>query len=132
MKIFTKLFYRRQKTVEDILNMGLSMAMEFGANWLQPINKRLGNKLKDLSPAKLDEYNVICQAAMKQGHNYVYDKLNDLAECNRTIPNTALQEQFNTHMKLHFNWISNKNLKHLYSQSCYYAWKNGLDKIITD
>lgn len=51
-----------------LLNEGLAMGMEFGTNWLQPIQKRLAKKHPQLSQAELDEYDRVCREAMNFGH----------------------------------------------------------------
>ena len=44
----------------QILNYGLDFAMQWGENWMQPIQERLSTKFPDLSSEDLDKYNDIC------------------------------------------------------------------------
>ena len=104
--------------------------MEFGSNWLQPINQRLGNKYKFLSTSELDDYNRNCQTAMSEGHNYVYHQLEKLADLRRSISDNDLRRTFNDHMRDNCSWINDSNLRRLYNQSRYYAWKDGLSNVI--
>ena len=50
------------------LNVGLNIAMEWGEDWLQPIQERLRAQFPKLDVATLDECNEICQAAMRTGY----------------------------------------------------------------
>lgn len=132
MNIFANIFKSTPISKEQILNAGLSMAMEFGSNWLQPINERLRSKFPNLSEQELKEYNTLCQSAMKRGHNYIYDTLNMLAENDGTIRSIELQDQFKLSLRSEYDWINDKNITGLYSQGCYYAWKDGLDNAIVN
>ncbi len=116
---------------EEILNIGLDFAMEFGKNWFQPINDRLKRSQTYLTESEIAEYNEICRKAMHHGHNFIYETLDKVDAEKLKIKNDELVLQFNLEMTDKFEWISNSNLKHLYSQSCYYAWKEGLTQVIT-
>lgn len=48
----------------DVLNSGLDFAMEFGKDWLRPIQERLRAKFSDLTPSELDAYDRACREAM--------------------------------------------------------------------
>ena len=103
----------------EILNSGLSFAMEFGENWLNPINDRLKNIFPQLTFDELDNCNSICKKVNKIANQCVYE--------NPIAINGEYQfmniEQFSSFMKNHFKWISADNMCKLYSQSCYYALK---------
>lgn len=123
----------KQDSSEDlILNTGLALAMAFGTDWLKPINKRLIEKYSFLSPYESERYNSICQMAMSAGHKYIYARLDKLAILESTITATALKDELATHLKSKFNWINDTNLDKLYSQGCYYAYKDGLHNVISD
>ena len=102
-----------------ILNIGLDFSMEFGENWLKPINKRLQNKFPYLTSDELEECNTICNEVNKTANNFVYE--NPI----KGKPEIQFVDfaEFENFMKQKFDWISIKNLKRLYSQSCYYAFK---------
>ena len=104
----------------QIFNAGLDMAMEFGKNWLQPIQERLHVRFPQLSEADLDECNEQCQATMKFGHL-------ELRECWRAANSqkNAAFELFRNRVLELYPWVSAANLAHLFSQGCYYAWKDG-------
>jgi hypothetical protein len=102
------------------LNVGLDMAMEFGQNWLRPIQERLHARFPKLSETDLDAYNEQCQAAMKFGHL-------ELRECWRAASSQkdAAFQLFRQRVLAAHPWVSAANLDHLFSQGCYYAWKDG-------
>jgi tRNA isopentenyl-2-thiomethyl-A-37 hydroxylase MiaE len=50
-----------------ILNQGMELAMEFGKNWLMPIQDRLGKKHKRLNREELDHYEKVCRKALEYG-----------------------------------------------------------------
>jgi len=104
----------------QILNTGLAMAMEFGDNWLRPIQERLHARYCQLSESVLNEYNEQCQAAMKFGHL-------ELRHCWRDAHSQkdAAFQLFRERVCSRYPWISAANLERLFSQGCYYAWKDG-------
>jgi hypothetical protein len=102
---------------EVLLNQGLEFAMQWGSNWMKPIQERLSQRFPRLSPEQVDELNATCQAAMKFGHDLVYA----LAE--KSGKNTR-QEDFVQQMSEVYPWVNEKNASHLFSQGMYYAWKD--------
>jgi hypothetical protein len=105
-----------------ILNEGLELAMEFGPNWLKPIQSRLAARHPELSTAELDAYEAACRAAMNFGHRQAYDLLAAGDEATAS----TVQNRFERVMQQHHPWISPRTLTHLYSQGRYYAWKDGV------
>ena len=102
---------------QEILNAGLDLAMEWGENWLQPIQDRLAKKYPRLSKTQLDEYNATCQAAMKFGHDYVYELVTQQGA------DRVSSEEFERIMLAQYSWVSSGNLSRLFSQGMYYAMK---------
>lgn len=103
----------------EILNIGLDFSMEFGKNWLNPINQRLKNKFPDLTSVELEKCNNICKKVNKIANNFIFDN-----PVKNTTELTFVDfSEFENFMKQDFDWISKKNLKRLYNQSCYYAYK---------
>lgn len=105
---------------DAILNEGLDLAMEFGQHWLQPIQERLRLMHPQILQAGLDEYNRQCQAAMKLGHEVV-------PECWREASSqqAVAMQLFRQRILAACPWVSEANLQGLFSQGCYYAWKDG-------
>jgi hypothetical protein len=100
----------------EILNIGLSLAMEFGENWLKPIQSRLANQCPDLNSHELDEYNSTCQAVMKTSNNLVYSMMEkDGLNVN--------QKDWEKTILRSYPWINQGNRSRLFSQGMYYAMK---------
>ena len=117
------LFKRQKATVspdksrELLLNEGLDIAMEWGKNWLKPIQDRLAVRHPELSQSELNEVNAICQAAMKFGHDFVYNlALKAGKDTKKSDLELAMQSRY--------PWVNAKNIAHLFSQGMYYAWKD--------
>lgn len=104
---------------KEILNVALDMSMEFGENWLKPINERLHKKYPEISFDDLEKINSICKEVNKFANDYVYES--------GTVINQEISfvdfNIFKDDILLKYNWISENNLSRLYSQSCYYAMK---------
>ncbi|RAV99240.1 hypothetical protein [Pseudochryseolinea flava] len=62
-------------SANKILNTGLEFAMEFGPNWLKPIQDRLHASFPSLTTQTLDEYNETCRDVMFKGHEFIYKQL---------------------------------------------------------
>ena len=114
----------------EILNKGLELAMEFGENWLQPIQSRLSQNYGKLTDEMLDQYNKVCTHTMDDGHLYVYNFLTELKKNSKRISQAGLKEMFDNYMLEKYGWIDSDNLDHLFSQSLYYTWKDGLNSSI--
>lgn len=104
-----------------ILNVGVDLAMAFGANWMQPVQARLAAKYPHLSAEALDAYDAACREAMFSVQQRVPEHWNaagaDEAEAFR---------RFKAQVLTSYPWISGMNLEHLWTQGRYYAWKDGL------
>jgi hypothetical protein len=92
--------------------------MEFGEQWLQPIQTRLAAKFPLLSSAERDEYNAICREAMCFGHEQVVSKI-PMAKDDPGMH----YDLFRAAVLAKYPWITQKNLGSLFSQGCYYAMK---------
>ncbi len=103
-----------------ILNVGLELAMAFGEHWLSPIQSRLGERFAELSPDQLDGYDAACREAMRVGHEQARLALREHPDSQERA-----YELFRTKVRARFVWIDDANLSHLFSQGCYYAWKDG-------
>ena len=103
----------------EILNVGLMMAMEFGANWLLSIEGRLLVKYPDLTLSEAKVYDDICQKVMKVGNAYVYKNPVKL-EGKVTFIDSV---DFAVFMRGKYVWIDDTCMGRLYSQGCYYALK---------
>lgn len=103
---------------DEILNVGLGLAMEFGENWLQPIQGRLRRLYPALETHEADAYDAACRAAMNAGHRIVSDVLRELGGFHERAYDLYWARLSASHA-----WVSIGNAKHLFSQGCYYAMK---------
>jgi len=103
----------------EILNVAHDLSMEFGENFLQPVNSRLQEKYPHLQEPELSEYNMICKAVNNAGNDYVYDNITT----ENGSPRFPDYEKYKTYMLKLYSWISEENLSRLFSQSCYFAMK---------
>ncbi|MEH0154115.1 hypothetical protein V6R21_08185 [Limibacter armeniacum] len=113
---------------EDILNKGYKMSLEFGGNWLKPINERLGKKYPKLSSNELDEFSAICERLRAEAINFINKYLEAKAEGNQQIVEKELQIAFTNWALEYYPWLSKSNIKGTVSQGLYFAWKGGLVK----
>ncbi|MNG72465.1 hypothetical protein D3C87_629410 [compost metagenome] len=103
----------------EVLNYGLQLSMEFGKNWLKPINERLEIKFPNLNKQQQEECNLICKRVHQIAHNYVAE---NPIRSDSGVEFVAFN-QFKQFILTKYNWLSTANLQRLYSQSCYYASK---------
>jgi hypothetical protein len=106
--------------------MGLQMALEFGPNLNQPVNNRLKLKFPDISDKDLDQINQLCYLVRDKSHHFIYSTLAKVANKKQTIPASELEMGLKQYLDSKYLWINAENLGRLYSQGCYYAWKDGL------
>lgn len=92
--------------------------MEWGQNWLQPIQSRLAEKYPGLGRDELDEYNATCKKAMEFGHHLVYS----MAEKGKDVNHT----EWEVELLRSYPWVRSENRAHLFSQGMHCAWKDGL------
>lgn len=59
----------KTRVTDSTLNVGLMLAMEFGENWLEPIQARLRLRFPALSEREVSRCNTMCRAAMNFGRN---------------------------------------------------------------
>ena len=108
------------KLESEILNAGLGLALEFGADWLRPIQSRLAREYPELTREELDAYEAACRSAMDFGHAEVRKSWRAAggvqAEAARVFREVVLGR---------YAWIDEENVSRLFSQGSYYAWKDG-------
>jgi len=104
----------------SILNVGLDLAMEFGKNWLKPIQSRLAERYPTLATKDLDAYDTDCRACMTYANDLI-------VRCWRETKGSQDESfrLFQERVLGRYAWVSAPNLARLFSQSCYYAWKDG-------
>jgi hypothetical protein len=103
-----------------ILNVGLHLAMEFGENWLRPIQQRLAVAFGTLTPDELDTYDRICRQTMAFGEQQVRLRWKEAAG-----NETEAYRLFKIAVLDQYPWVTDGNLSRLFTQGCYYAYKDG-------
>ena len=98
-----------------VLNYGLHLAMQWGEDWLKPIQSRLGTAYPALSSTELDEINALCQEAMRHGHAAVLPLAN-MSDAERIAT-------WRADVLGRYAWVDENNLSHMYSQGMYYSMK---------
>lgn len=63
---------------------------------------------------------------MKDGHEFVYKRLELAADEKVKIKEKALSNELQLFLHKKYPWIDSGNLKRIASQGFYYAWKDGL------
>lgn len=111
-------FFPTRVARETLLNDGLALAMDWGDQWLAPIQERLARQHPTLEPHELDELNDACQAAMRFGHETAYRLV---APGGTELDASA----FAVAVRERFPWIDAANGERLLRQSLYYLWKAG-------
>jgi len=109
---------RARPTREVLLNDGLELAMDWGENWLAPIQERLLKRHAHLQREEVDELNAICQDAMKFGHGIAYKLVRERGR-------EVAQDEFMPLVLAAYPWVNTENAARLFTQSMYYAWKTG-------
>jgi len=105
---------------QAILNVGLSLSLEFGPNWLRPIQHRLKAKIPTLEADQLNLYDSACRGVRDHCQDNVYNFLERVGTKHAKI------EDWKQWVKTTYPWINEANISHLYSQGCYYAMKDGV------
>ena len=126
------MFFKKNTYSEnEILNIGLDFAMEFGKNWMAPIQERLGKKIPSLSEQELNRYNSQCKAMLDDAIKILFKMLENI-DSKKPKNKSELWIQFGEVVASKYGWVNKQNLEHLFSQAMYYAWKDGLsaDKVI--
>lgn len=131
MGIFNLFAKSKRASRAEILNKGLEMSIEFGKEWRQPIQPRLAKKkYKFLSKDDLDQYDLVCRPARDDAQSFIYNKLEEIADLKEQIENDHLQRIFSVYVLEKYEWVRKTNLNKLFSQGCYYAWRDGLTQFI--
>lgn len=109
---------RRRASPEVLLNEGLGLAMDWGQDWLAPIQARLRERHPYLDAAKLEQLNASCQGAMRLAHETVHGRLRDGVQ-------DISVESLAAVVRARYPWVDQDNLVRLLKQSLYYAAKVG-------
>ncbi len=117
-------------TQEEILNLSVAIALEWGQNWNQPIQERLTKKLPFLTTNELDELNIKSKEVLTAGFNIIRATLEKLTDKGEIIKEKDLKAEFENELTALYPWISHVNIKSICNQGLYYSWKNGLGECV--
>ena len=108
----------RRPSSDALLNEGLALAMDWGDNWLSPIQARLHKLHPSLSAAELEECNATCQSAMHLAYEAVHASIRDGSSA-------VSLEALASIVRARHPWVDDENLARLLRQGIYYAAKVG-------
>ena len=103
---------------DALRNEGLALAMDWGEDWLAPIQPRLRERHPRLTAVELDALDATCRGAMKLGHETVHALV-------RTHGKSLALPVFAERFVAEVPWASAANVARLFDQGLYYAWKTG-------
>ena len=102
------------KIAASMLNVALEMSLEWGENWLAPIQQRIQKAYPELTAGDADILNLWCIEVRKHAFALVKEEY-PLAMANKD--GTAMKR-----VKQEYPQINSENLARLYNQGMYYAW----------
>jgi hypothetical protein len=129
-QLFTKFLKKKILTQEEILNLSVVIALEWGQNWNLPIQARLTKKLPSLTTTELDELNGKSRQVLSTGFEILRTTLEKLTDKGETIKEKDLKTVFKKELTGLYPWISQDNIKSIYNQGRYYIWKDGLGECV--
>lgn len=111
--------FRRARTDPDaLLNEGLELAMDWGADWFSPINARLLQRHPHLGAAELAAFDATCQAVTRLARETLHRALADSA----VEPTLA---SLSPVVLGRYPWVDRQNLERLLRHGVYHAAKAG-------
>ena len=110
-----------KKITPEILNLSLNLALEWGENWLAPIQERLIKEIPTLTLNETNDLNLLAKTVRQDINSFIYKTLDA-----KGVETEQLKEILSEYVKEKYSWIDQENFSRLFSQGCYYAWKDGL------
>lgn len=129
-QLFAKFLKKKKLTQEEILNLSVVLALEWGQNWNQPIQARLTKKLPSLTTTELDDFNRMSKEVLSTGYEILRTTLEKLTDKGELIKEKDLKTDFEKELTALYPWISQDNTKSIYNQGRYYSWKDGLGECV--
>jgi len=99
---------------DEMLNHALRLSLEFGPNWLKPVDGRLREKYPELTPGKAREADAICKKIRDFANGGIAMVFHGRQQ--ESVVRAAIMEKW--------PWIDAENLSHMWSQGMYYAMKD--------
>lgn len=98
----------------DVYNTAVMLSLEWGENWLKPIQERLRHYFPDVSEEEATQLDHHCRemmkVAMEVAEQYFFEKIYSLEEAKRML-------------KERFPKLAEDNLSRLFSQAIWYVNK---------
>lgn len=96
----------------DIRNAALRLSLEWGENFMAPIQARLRETFPELTPDQADEL----EKSSRQIQSFAFALYEELYFERMTRPDVEAQ------IKAKFPFLNDENMTRLYNQGMYYAW----------
>ncbi len=109
----------RKNTSFEIENFALKLSLEWGKNFGKDISERLIKKFPALNISEIEYYKDLCKSVQDDCWKLVDYKGN-------SITVNELEKRLKDNVFHKYQWINQDNQRKLYSQFCYYFWKDGL------
>ncbi len=108
----------RKPDPDALRNDALGLAMDWGEQWLAPVQGRLAEMYPQLPRTELDELDALAREAMQFAHQTI------LAFAARGDQGLT-EEDFSARFSAQYPWANAENVARMYRQGTYYAWKAG-------
>lgn len=105
---------------DEINNIALNLALEFGENLNKPVVPRLLKIYGFIEEQKANEIEKTCIEIKAKAFDFIYNRYTELSGQENF---NKLKSDFFMFFKLNYQWINDDNLTHLFSQNCYLASK---------
>jgi hypothetical protein len=97
-----------------LLNLAMELSLEFGPDWLKPIQSRLLQRCPDLTTEEADALDAFARSARDRAHALINDVIN------QGRPSEGEAREL---IRTEHPWLSESTFERLWSQGCYYAMK---------
>lgn len=109
-----KHLFHREVKVNDILNIAMNLSLEWGENWLIPVDERLRAIVPNISVEEAKRVDIFIRDAREDIFKVVEQHyLKEITEM-----------QLKSIVKEKYPFLNDDNYKRLLGQGMYYAWKD--------
>jgi len=107
------MFSSKPPTEHDIFNVAVRLSLEWGKNWLAPINKRIRKKYSYLTESDAEKLNARC----KEIQRFAWDL------CEKERDGKMSVGDINKRINEKYPILDSENVSQLVSQNMYYVRK---------
>ncbi len=107
--------------MDDLVrNEALRISIEWGPRRSIPYETRLANSRPELAQSQIEELRTLCAQVESEAWGTVVQhfKANGMNDA-------AAIDAWTTALRAKWPWLNQNNLASLWTQGCYYAWKEG-------